>query len=609
MYISCGNNNGIPYLRLMESITKVNANGETIKTKKSVYNIGPLSRFDDNKPNYLQRLRDSFSNGKPFIQELLPFVELTQHEKEVEMIQIPKYGDYEVKGQLFASTLFDRIFDELGLSQWITLYKSRNKISYDILGLTKLLTYGRILKPASKIATFKQNHSYFDPIVKTTNAYNVYDVLDELQKNRTNLIRRIDETITNKIGRNKELLFYDVTNFYFEIEHADDNYINENGDEQKGLRQDGVSKENRKQPIVQLGLFLDDRGIPVSYEVFPGNTLDQATLRPALKKTIDTFHKPRFILVADRGLSSFKNAIHLIKSENGYIISKSIKKTKKVERDWLLDDTGYIHQDKDFRYKSRIIKRREKDEDDNYHEYEEKVVVYWSRKFYERERNEHKTFVEFLEKLAKNPAGFRVTKKEYGSVKKFLKKEVINKKTGEILDSKDLYSSIDKTKLEQFTAYMGYYQIVTSELECDTLEVIDKYHGLSRIEDQFRVMKSTLETRPVFVRTKEHIEAHLLICFIALVMVRIIQYKIRVSKGKDITSCKDWDVGLSADRIQDALNEWRTVLFPGENYFFMKNDETHDDLMEIHKAFGLDVRKGGFTYKELKEIKSQIQVL
>jgi transposase len=254
------------------------------------------------------------------------------------------------------------------------------------------------------------------------------------------------------------------------------------------------------------------------------------------------------------------------------------------------------------------MKRCEKDEDGTYHEYEEKVVVYWSRKFYERERNEHRSFVEFLEKLEKNPAGFRVTKKEYGFVRKFLKKEVVNIKTGEVLNSNDLYNSIDKNKLEQFTAYMGYYQIVTSELESDPLEVIDKYHGLSRIEDQFRVMKSTLETRPLYVRTKEHIQAHLLICFIALVIIRIIQYKIRVMEGKDVTSCTDWDVGLSANRIQDSLNKWQTSLFPGGNYFFLKFKNAHNDLMKIHKAFGLDVRKGGFTYKELKEVKSQIKV-
>lgn len=162
-----------------------------------------------------------------------------------------------------------------------------------------------------------------------------------------------------------------------------------------------------------------------------------------------------------------------------------------------------------FKYKSRVVERIVTDEDGSKKKIKEKIVVFWSKAYYERERAENKSFLDFVEKLKANPNGFRVTASQSRSLKKFLKKEVLNKDSGEILDGSKLVNMIDEEKLTEFNDLMGYYQIVTSELEMPDTEIIDKYHGLTRIEDQFREMKGTLETRPIYLQTPEHIKAQL----------------------------------------------------------------------------------------------------
>ena len=157
---------------------------------------------------------------------------------------------------------------------------------------------------------------------------------------------------------------------------------------------------------------------------------------------------------------------------------------------------------------------------------EEKVVVYWSRKFQARSERENKKFLDFLKKLEESPENFRITAIQSKGLKKFLKKDCVNKKTGEIINSSDIKAFVDFDKVEEYRKSMGYYQIVTSELTMDPLEIIEKYHGLTQIEDQFRVMKGDLDTRPLYVRTPEHVEAHLLICMISLILLRIIQKRI-----------------------------------------------------------------------------------
>lgn len=338
----------------------------------------------------------------------------------------------------------------------------------------------------------------------------------------------------------------------------------------------------------------------------PGNTLDHLTLRPALKNNIDNLELSRFILISDRGIFQYRNLLNLIQSGNGYIVAKSLLKSTKKERDWAYDNKDFIKVNEDFKYKSRIIKRTIKDEDNIKHTIEEKVVVYWSKKFQQRAEKENKSFLDFIKRLQESPANFRLTTLQNKSIRKFLKKDFVNNITGEILNSSEIKPMLDYDKIEDYTKSLGYYQIVTSELNMEPTEIIDKYHGLTQIEEQFRTMKSTLETRPLYVRTPEHIEAHLLICLIALIMLRIIQKRILSSNQIPISQDMYWTTGLNGKRIQVALNKWQVDLMPNELYRFMNIED--EDLKIILKAFEINIPKKLFTIGELKNIKTNIKI-
>jgi transposase len=279
-------------------------------------------------------------------------------------------------------------------------------------------------------------------------------------------------------------------------------------------------------------------------------------------------------------------------------------KCPKPERDWAYDSEGYTKVGEDFKYKSRIVKRTVKDEKGNTRQVEEKVVVYWSRKFEECTRKENKRFFEFMKKLEKTPANFRITTIESKAIRKFMKKEYVNTKTGELLNASDIKGYIDFDKVADFKKGMGYYQIVTSELKMDARTVIDKYHGLTQIEDQFRVMKSDLEARPIYVRTPEHVNAHLLICLITLILMRIIQKRIKdhAIKKKEVF----WYEGLSCERIQAAMNKWKVDMLPEDFYRFMDIDDP--DLSLILNAFGIDIPSKLYRRAELKSIKTGIKI-
>lgn len=340
--------------------------------------------------------------------------------------------------------------------------------------------------------------------------------------------------------------------------------------------------------------------------LFLGNTLDHLTLKPALKNNIDNLEFSRFILISDRGIFQYRNLLNVLQAGNGYIVAKSLLKSTQAERNWTYDDNNYVKISNDFKYKSRIVKRTIKDENNVIHTIEEKVVVYWSKKFQERAEKENKSFLDFIKKLQDTPENFRLTALQNKSIRKFLKKEYLNKSTGEILNSSQIKPMLDFEKINAYTKSLGYYQIVTSELNMKETEVIDKYHGLTQIEEQFRTMKSTLETRPLYVRTPEHIEAHLLVCLIALIILRIIQKRIIASNQIPISEDMYWTTGLNGNRIQDALNKWQVDLMPNELYRFM-NIEDHD-LEIILNAFEINIPKKLFTLGELKTLKTNIKV-
>ena len=611
MFIEIVKNSGKDYLRLVNSIRVENKDGYKVSQKKVILNIGPLARFDDGQPSYLERLRKSYRAGNPLIPSLEPYCakELTAEKYSFQFQE----GDPTCFGQpkLFSHILLERIVEELGLQNFFSAYKGFTRLEYDVYGFAKLMFFGRVLNPASKLATVRQNGDYYAPILdEGFNPDNIYDTLTFIADNHDKIIRRMNTNLVKKASRRPEVIYYDVTNFYYEIENPDDDIIDEEDGVvlEQGLRKMGVSKENQKKPIVQMGLFMDDEGIPIAVETFPGNTLDHQTLQKALSRSIDGVELSRFILVGDRGVCIGPNILGMLNNGNGYIFSKSILKSTATERAWIYAEEDYIFAGPSFKYKSRIQKRRAKGEDGQMHEITEKVVAYWSEKYAKRAAKENKSFLEFLDRLLESPSSFRITALQAKSLRGFLSKKMVNEKTGEISSSLDWKALVDMDKIETYKKSFGYYQIVTSELTMDTLEVIGKYRGLSQIENQFRLMKGSLEARPLYVRNPDHISAHLLVCMIALVVMRMIQS--RIVKSGLVPSASDkavsWTMGLSGERIQAALNKWQLDRMPYDYYRFLNTDDP--DLKLILDAFDIKIPAKFFKRLELKQIKTGIRI-
>ncbi len=495
----------------------------------------------------------------------------------------------------------DAIYDALGIYDVLKKHKSQSNLEYDLNGLAKALVFGRALSPDSKCATWRARDGYLFDVVSSNSLIEVYRALDVLDSQSEKIQRRMNSRIERLIGRNKSICFYDVTNYWFEIDDPDEDIVSENGDViSEGLRKRGPSKAKNRKPITQMGMFIDDNGIPVSYKIFPGNHIDQTTLRPAMKETINKMGYERAVIVADGGLNSGKNLAHIVARNNGYIVSKSAKGSTKEIKKWILDEEGYIwNENKTFKLKSRVRTRTFADEHGNSVTVKEKLISYWSKKQYDYALKENRKFVEYLNEAANNPDKL---KDQQSKLQKYLVKTEADKATGEVIDSVSILS-LDMDKINQDLALLGYYTLMTSEIDMDDHEVIDKYHGLSRIEAAFRVIKSDLDGRPVFVRSGAHINAHFLLCFIALTMIRLLQYKVLKSQGKATNSTRNWEMGITADKIKSALSDFKADALTGGYYRLSK---ITDDLALIASAFGVDVALRLPSEKELHELKYEI---
>jgi len=583
MYIACTKNHGIDYLQVHESYS-VKENGVAKNRSRLIRNIGPLSRFDDGKPDYLNRLRQSFKDRCPLIKSLSDLICDSPTNKRVNIS-----FDLDNRDSCFSNPknvgyfLLDALYDSLGIYDVLNRFKSNSKLEYDLNGLAKLLIFGRVLTPDSKLETFNEKNRFIFDVTSSDNLVEVYRTLDCLDFAAETIQRRMNHKISASIGRNMEVCFYDVTNYFFEIDKNDPDIFDDTGRLVKeGLRKKGISKEKRNNPIVQMGLFIDDNGLPISYRLFPGNHIDQTTLRPALSKDINSFGFNRIIIVADGGLNSDKNIAHILKLGNGYVLSKSTKKCDKKEKKWILDDAGFEWNEKHtFKVKSKIRERIIKDERGKKISIKEKVICYWSKKHYDKEVRENEKFIEYLESVIAHPDKLKDKSRK---IEKFLIKKTVDKKTGEVVET-NTKITIDMDKIREYLELQGYYTLATSELEKSDKEVISKYRGLSRIEDSFRITKSDLEGKPVFVRTPEHINAHFLICFIALTMIRIIQYRILRYQKKDTLNLDGWESGLTAEHIQKSLNSWNADTLPSGYY---RLTAINDSLQLILDTFGVD---------------------
>ena len=645
-YIECTGAKAKKYLR----ICKNRAIAGTRQPKKIVIkNLGPLKRFDDGKPDFLKRFRERFNSdgitvdgvlyrNDDFISKQYNFNIPFTPEKSLDSISFKHYN--------YGYTILDAVLSSLKVNDYLKVYKFRCKTELDLCGVLRLLVLSRILNPDSKLSTFEAKDDFFGaPFASIHSVKDIYRALDIFSSLSLNIQTRINTSITNStIGRKVDLIYYDVTNYYFETMYGDEDIFltvddvsgdNEGNTEpvydedgnpiivKRAIRKKGVSKENRSEPIVQMGLFIDQNGIPISYDIFPGSMHDQMTF----SEMIASHHMPmnlgRVVVVADNGMHNQYNLYDLVANGDGYIISKSLRKSWRSMRDFVLDEEGYTirHTDENgnptFKYKSitytKVLNSR-KDEDGKRRQttLKEKMVVFWSKAHAEADRRENAKFVEYLESCKEHPEKF----KDKSKIKRYFKQVQTNKQTGEKVATKDkaiISYELDEAKVKVMQEVYGYYAIVTSETEEDDIDIINRYHNLSRIEDSFRITKSDLEGRPVYVRTEEHIRAHFLICFIALVIIRLIQIKYQklygedLSKDHEIGKHRHWQQGITAERLQEILRDFRVAKDRNDICLFDANDENREVIKRLFHCLGTDFAINEPTTNEIKSMQIRLK--
>lgn len=615
MYLDCFKNyNKKEYLRVVHNFYH-NIDGKTKQHRVTLKNLGPLSNYDDGKPDLLKRLRKKFNNG-----ELIDLKEFDLEKIKGEKELIPKNElNLKLNPKNIGYMFLNQIYNALGIDILLNRIKSDSKIDYDLNGLVKMLVFGRILDPQSKKKTFENRDSYLFPIVDSDDINQVYRTLDVLSENSKKIQNRMNTKIKkSSIGRVTNLTYYDVTNYYFEIMYGDDDVYELDEDNEivkdnkgepiivkNGFRKNGVSKENSKGPIVQMGLFIDNNGIPVSHKLFPGNTQDKTTFKNVLENDIDELDLGKIIVVADNGMNTQENKYLITDKGNGYIVSKSVKKSWTKIGSWALENKDYIEiknlsNEVVFKYKSRIneIELTYKNSDGTKSKkiVKEKEIVYWSKKHYEKELHQNKKFIEYLESCKEHPDKLKDKQRKS---QEFIEVIDVDKKTGEVIKTKKMVVFLEE-KLKKYKETLGFYSIVTSEIEEKDKEIINRYHGLSRIEDSFRIIKSDLEGRPIYVWTEEHIKAHFLICFIALTIIRIMQYKILKHENKSTLNVDGWEQGITAEKIKEELNKLKADSVYGE---YFKISEISENIDKILKSNNIEFAFNDYTLKEIKELR------
>lgn len=472
----------------------------------------------------------------------------------------------------FGYAVLSHIYHELEIDKFLMNKQRSSKINFSSNDIMKLLVYSRLLDPASKKKTFENRTLYFEK--QNYSLDDVYRCLSFFYKHSSALQVRLNDRIKQLYGRQTDLVYYDVTNYYFETDTLDD------------LRKKGVSKEHRPNPIVQMGLFMDSLGIPITFELFPGNTNDCLTFRPGLSRIQKEYDLGRIIVVADKGMTTGDNIHYTLSGKHGYVFSMSVRGADQAFKQYVMDEDGYTWYGSEYKRKSRLYPRTILVTARNGKKLkkvvDEKQVIFYSEKYAKKAKaDREKTMAKALD-IIQSPGKYsRAT--SYGAAG-YIKNITFDKETGEILSPQKLLE-LDIEKLQAEEALDGYYAIVTSEYKESDDQIIDIYRGLWRIEESFRVTKSDLEARPVFVSREEHIQAHFLTCFIALTIARIIEHKLGHK--------------YSIGRILESLAKSECTHMKQNYYLFDYFDEVLDDIGSI---FQIDFSKRVRSLGEIKKI-------
>lgn len=459
---------------------------------------GFLDELEKDDPNILEKLR---KEAKRKTLEDSPLFKL-----KIDLTQISNKTTKNI-GYIF----LESIYNELNIPSFIKDYSNSYNFNYDLNDILKLLIFSRAINPSSKKKTFESKGNYFFEL-NDFSLDSIYRSLDHLSIMKDDLMIHLNNVLIKQDKRDVSLVFYDVTNYYFESENKD------------GFREKGVSKENRETVIVQMGLFIDNNGIPITYELFPGNTNDLSTMRPLLEKVKKDFNLGKITIVADKGNNSGANLDMINSYGDDYIIAQRIRNRGNTYSNIVLDDEDYIYnEDKTFKYKLVEYEKEIKLTDGTIRVISEHLMCFWSKDEENYQRAKRGLMDEKIEKFINRPALLNASN-SFG-IKKYFKKIKVDKKTGEVLKGKDTYI-FNKEKYDRDLSLDGYYTIVTNNLELNPHDIIKHYRQLSKIEEAFKITKSDLEGRPIYVWTKPHIEGHFLTCYLALTIYRLLQLKL-----------------------------------------------------------------------------------
>lgn len=461
------------------------------------------------------------------------------------------------------------LYKQLELDKFWKLVLRKTSIQYDLEAVFRLLVFSRILYPGSKRDTFLNKSAYFEDMdgFSLKDTYKALDVFDQYDEQLQKWIYSHSSKICE---RDMSVSCFDCTNYYFDIGRSDMDTFDDDGRPVDGkgnpaeikYRKRGPEKNHRPDPIVEMGLLMDKDGIPLAFDLFPGNESEKVHMRPIINRVKSQFGSGRVIFVADRGLNTSDN-IYFLNGDNkadhnprdGYVYGQSVRGADAEFKAWVLkgdyktekltDDDG---REVTFTHKSRIHpktiqvnttvpgqkKKRKKSVS-----IDQKQMAYYSEKYAKKQKHDRDIMVARAKDLIKHPKKYdKITAAGSGA---YVQNIAFDKSTGEIIEGRELV--LDEAKIAEEEKYDGYYSIVTSELKMSDHEMRETYRGLARIEETFKISKTEFESRPVFVWTNEHIEGHFATCFTALVLIRLLQSKLgsRYPIGKTIESLRKYN--------------------------------------------------------------------
>lgn len=528
------------------------------------------------------------SNGEdPIIWAKKYVAELNKKEKEDNLDLILKKSTSKLipkEQQLSfnAGYLFlEKLYYSLGINNICKSISQKYKFEYDLDNILSRLIYGRIIFPASKLATNELSKKFLEQ--PNFELHHIYRALEVIAKETDFIQSEVYKNSLSLSNRNTSILYYDCTNYFFEIE------------QESGLRQYGPSKEHRPNPIVQMGLFMDGDGIPLAFSITSGNTNEQTTLTPIEEKILEDFKLSKFIVCTDAGLASNANRKFNDKADRAFITTQSIKKLKKHLMDWALETNGWrlsgskktydisnlenedIYKDKIF-YKERWI---------NDNGLEQKLIVTYSIKYRDYQRKIRNSQIERAQK-AIDGKSLKLDKFNQNDYKRFVKKTSVTK-DGEI--AVDKVYSIDNEQIAKEAKFDGFYGVCTN-LESSPEEIIKVNQRRWEIEESFRIMKSDFKARPVYLSRDDRIIAHFTTCFLSLVLHRFLEKKLEEK--------------FTSSEIIDTLRDMNLMEVIGNGYV---PTYTRTGLTDaLHENFGfrtdyeiVSINKMKKIFKELKK--------